>query len=129
LTQALTVARRQSALAWELRIAMTMVRCQAKQGRSDDARQLLASTYGRFTEGFETADLTAARLLLQNLDNAMAQEAASKRSQIRRGPGSERLLLAADVAKARVEGPDTPPHSRVAPSGYAPLRGVGKEFS
>jgi predicted ATPase len=68
LMQALTVARSQSALAWELRIATTLARLRARQGRGDEARQLLSSVYGRFTEGFETGDLKAAMQLLQELD-------------------------------------------------------------
>ena len=35
-----------------------------KQGKKDDARRLLAEIYGWFTEGFETADLKAAKALL-----------------------------------------------------------------
>ncbi len=36
------------------------------QGRSNEARDLLAPVYQWFTEGFDTADLTAARLLLED---------------------------------------------------------------
>jgi predicted ATPase/DNA-binding winged helix-turn-helix (wHTH) protein len=67
LMQALTVAREQSALAWELRISMTLARVRARQGRVDEARHLLSSAYRRFTEGFETADLQAARRALEDL--------------------------------------------------------------
>jgi hypothetical protein len=38
-----------------------------KQGKKDDARRLLIEIYGRFTEGFETADLKAAKALLNEL--------------------------------------------------------------
>jgi hypothetical protein len=34
------------------------------QGRSSEAHDLLDGTYGRFSEGFETADLRAAKMLL-----------------------------------------------------------------
>ena len=37
------------------------------QGKSDDARDLLASIHGRFTEGFATLDLKKARALLDEL--------------------------------------------------------------
>jgi predicted ATPase len=37
------------------------------QGRSDEARQLLAPVYDRFTEGFETPDLRSAKALLDEL--------------------------------------------------------------
>ena len=65
LLRSLTCARRQSALAWELRTTLTLARLQARQGRSKAAHQLLSSVYGRFTEGFETGDLRAAKRLLE----------------------------------------------------------------
>jgi predicted ATPase len=37
------------------------------QDRQDDARQTLLPVYERFTEGFETADLRAAREMLEAL--------------------------------------------------------------
>jgi predicted ATPase len=37
------------------------------QGRVGEARDLLSSVYGRFTEGFGTAYLQTARLLLDEL--------------------------------------------------------------
>jgi predicted ATPase/DNA-binding winged helix-turn-helix (wHTH) protein len=65
--QALDWARRQSALSWELRAATSLARLRARQGRADEGRTLLAATYQRFTEGFETADLMAAADLLREL--------------------------------------------------------------
>jgi predicted ATPase len=62
--QALDWARRQGALSWELRAATSLARMRRDQGRSKDARKLLTQVYDRFTEGFETADLKAARALL-----------------------------------------------------------------
>jgi tetratricopeptide (TPR) repeat protein len=67
LTQALAVARAQSALAWELRSAMVLARLLCEGGERDQARDTLASVYERFTEGFETADLKSARTLLEDL--------------------------------------------------------------
>ncbi|MEH2567211.1 ATP-binding protein [Bradyrhizobium sp. AZCC 2289] len=67
LTEALTVARAQSALAWELRSAMALARLLAEDGQRDQARHALAIVYDRFTEGFETADLRLARALLEDL--------------------------------------------------------------
>jgi predicted ATPase/DNA-binding winged helix-turn-helix (wHTH) protein len=64
---ALEVARRQSALTWELRVALSLARLRGRQGRADEARPILAPVYARFTEGFETADLRAARALLDSL--------------------------------------------------------------
>jgi predicted ATPase len=46
---------------------MSMARLWRDQGRRDEARELLAPVYGRFTEGFETLDLKEARALLDEL--------------------------------------------------------------
>jgi predicted ATPase len=62
--QALDVSRRQGALSWELRAAMSLARLWRGQQRVDQARKLLGPVYRRFTEGFETADLVAAKALL-----------------------------------------------------------------
>jgi predicted ATPase/DNA-binding winged helix-turn-helix (wHTH) protein len=64
LRQALDLAKRQGALSWELRAAAGLARIWRDRGRSKEAHELLASVYGRFTEGFETTDLKAARALL-----------------------------------------------------------------
>jgi predicted ATPase len=65
--QALAVARRQQARSLELRAAMSLSRLWQRQGKRDDARELLAPIYGWFTEGFDTADLQEARALLDVL--------------------------------------------------------------
>jgi predicted ATPase/DNA-binding winged helix-turn-helix (wHTH) protein len=65
--QALDWARRQGALSWELRAAASLARLWHDQNRIRAAREILAAVYDRFTEGFETADLKAARLLLDGL--------------------------------------------------------------
>src|SRR5262249_25472240 len=62
--EALDVARQQSALFWELKVAMSLARLRIRQGRPDDASQVLSPVYDRFTEGFETADLKAAERLM-----------------------------------------------------------------
>jgi predicted ATPase len=67
LTEALAVARAQSALAWELRSTMALARMLFEDGQRDRARHTLALVYDRFTEGFETADLRLARTLLEDL--------------------------------------------------------------
>ena len=61
---ALTVARKQQAKSWELRAAMSMARLWRSQGKSQQARELLAPVYGWFTEGFDTLDLKEAKALL-----------------------------------------------------------------
>jgi predicted ATPase len=65
--QALDWARRQGALSFELRAATSLARLQSDQGRPADAMALLQPVYHRFTEGFETADLKAAKALLHAL--------------------------------------------------------------
>ncbi|MBV8190803.1 MAG: winged helix-turn-helix domain-containing protein [Alphaproteobacteria bacterium] len=64
--RAFAMAGEQSALSWQLRIATSMVRLAGKRGNAATARKLLADTYGRFTEGFATADLQAAKQLLES---------------------------------------------------------------
>lgn len=65
--QALHVARAQQAKSWELRASTSMARLWFRQGRRHDARDLLTSIYGWFTEGFDTADLQDAKDLLGQL--------------------------------------------------------------
>jgi hypothetical protein len=65
--QAMTVATRQSNRAMELRAGTSLAQVLADGGRRDEARNLLAPIYGRFTEGFDKADLVAARTLLAEL--------------------------------------------------------------
>ena len=66
--KAIEVARRQQAKSLELRAAMSLSRLWQRQGKkTEEARQLLAEIYGWFTEGFGTADLKAAKALLEEL--------------------------------------------------------------
>ena len=46
---------------------MSMPRLWREQGRRDEARELLASVYNWFTEGFDTLDLKEAKALLDEL--------------------------------------------------------------
>jgi predicted ATPase len=65
--QALDWARRQGALSWELRAATSFARLLRDQGRPADAMALLQPVYDRFTEGFHTVDLRAAKALIEAL--------------------------------------------------------------
>jgi len=65
--QALDEARRQKSLSWELRAATSLARLLRKQGRHADTIACLQPIYDRFTEGFGTADLIAAKRLLDEL--------------------------------------------------------------
>ena len=67
---ALDWARRQELLSWELRGATSLARLWHRQRRTSQARKLLASVYGRFSEGFGTADLIAAKAVLEALPRA-----------------------------------------------------------
>jgi class 3 adenylate cyclase/tetratricopeptide (TPR) repeat protein len=60
-------ARQQQAKSWELRTATSYARLMCDQGRTREARALLAPIYGWFTEGFDTADLKEAKGLLNGL--------------------------------------------------------------
>jgi adenylate cyclase len=73
LTRAIDTAERQNALSLELRAATSLARCWRDQGRFREAQDLLATTYNRFTEGFDTADLVEARALLNTLVSASPQ--------------------------------------------------------
>src|SRR5262249_50022069 len=66
LQNALAWTRRQGALSLELRCATDLARLWQQQGRAGAARDLLAPVYTRFTEGFATADLEAAKALLES---------------------------------------------------------------
>ena len=61
------VARRQQTKSWELRGAMSLARFWRDQGKVQQAPELLAPVYGRFTEGFNTLDLKEAKALLNEL--------------------------------------------------------------
>jgi len=65
--RSLDCARQQEALSWELRTSMSLARLYRGQGQIIEARDVLAGVYGRFTEGFQTADLKAARALMEAL--------------------------------------------------------------
>jgi predicted ATPase len=67
--QALDIARRQQAKSLELRAAMSLSRLWQQQAKQEEAHQLLAEIYGWFTEGFDTADLKDAKVLLEELSD------------------------------------------------------------
>jgi predicted ATPase len=65
--RALDLARQQGALSWELRATTSLARLWRDQDRPKEAHELLAPVYDRFTEGFATADLRAAKALIDTL--------------------------------------------------------------
>ena len=65
--RAIAIARGQEAKSWELRSATSRARLLTRQGRREEARDLLAPICGWFTEGFDTRDLKEAKALLDEL--------------------------------------------------------------
>jgi predicted ATPase len=66
-TEAIDLSRMQGALSWELRATHSLARLRETLGRGGDARQILGDVYSKFTEGFETPDLIAAKATLEAL--------------------------------------------------------------
>ncbi|MFM8320414.1 MAG: ATP-binding protein, partial [Chloroflexota bacterium] len=71
LLRSLQASRQAGALMWELEAALSLGRLW-KADRPLQARRLLAEVYGRFTEGWQSANLQAARALLDELDQSAA---------------------------------------------------------
>jgi predicted ATPase len=64
---ALAVVRKQQAKFWELRTSISLARLWRDQGKRSEARELLASIFGWFTEGLDTPVLKEANALLKEL--------------------------------------------------------------
>ncbi|HEY7495904.1 MAG TPA: AAA family ATPase [Candidatus Tectomicrobia bacterium] len=65
--QALLVARHQQAKSLELRAAISLSWLWQHQGKRAAAYDLLAPVYGWFTEGFDSADIQEAKVLIEAL--------------------------------------------------------------
>jgi tetratricopeptide (TPR) repeat protein len=65
--QAIQASRAQQSRGWELRGTLSLARLWQRQGRRDEAREVLAAVYGSYTEGFGTPDLVDAASLLESL--------------------------------------------------------------
>jgi predicted ATPase len=65
--RAVALAGEQGALLWELRAAAGCSRLKARLGRKNEARKDLSLVYDRFTEGFGSAELRAAKAILDEL--------------------------------------------------------------
>ena len=59
----ISLAEQQGALSWRLRTELSLARLRRRQGVRNPIADL-AKTHARFSEGFETADLKAARAML-----------------------------------------------------------------
>ena len=64
--RAIAIARRQGAKSWELRATMSLGRLWQEQGKTAEARRLVAEVYEWFGDGFETHDLQQAKALLEH---------------------------------------------------------------
>jgi predicted ATPase len=64
---ALEIARKQQAKSWELRAATSAARLLFARGEREPARDILAPVFAWFTQGFDTADLRGAELVLKEL--------------------------------------------------------------
>jgi len=67
LMKSLELSRGQGARAWELRTATDLASLLAQRGRPGHGRAVLEPVFERFTEGFATADLRAAKRVLASL--------------------------------------------------------------
>ena len=67
LRHAIEIARRQQGKSLELRATISLARFLAQHDRRDEARTMLDGIYSWFTEGFDTADLKDAKVLLDEL--------------------------------------------------------------
>jgi tetratricopeptide (TPR) repeat protein len=67
LRTAIDVARRQGARFFELRATVSLARLLRDTDRRDEARAMLSDIYNWFSEGFDTADLKDAKVLLDQL--------------------------------------------------------------
>jgi class 3 adenylate cyclase/tetratricopeptide (TPR) repeat protein len=75
--EGLQAAQSQGAKSFELRAAMSLARLWQKQGKQQQARDLLAPIYDWFSEGLDTGDLREADSLLKELNQNEATATAS----------------------------------------------------
>ena len=66
--RAVEIARAQKARSWELRAATSLALLYADRGHRAEALQVLSPVHSWFAVDFDTADLRAARTLLQTLE-------------------------------------------------------------
>jgi predicted ATPase/DNA-binding winged helix-turn-helix (wHTH) protein len=82
LLRSLDLARKQSALSWELRTATSLARLWSPH-RAAEALALLAPIYKQFKEGFDTKDVRAARMLVEELRSSAHGPAESITARVR----------------------------------------------
>jgi len=79
LQRALTIARQQQALWWELRAATDLARHWHDEGRYVEAKSLLQPIYTWFVEGFDAPDLKDAKAILDKLGDSPATQIQTTR--------------------------------------------------
>jgi predicted ATPase len=124
--KAVDISRQQQARSLELRAVMSLSRLWLRQGKRDEARNLLQEIYDWFTEGFDTKDLQEAAALLTALGGTV-RRTADRRPQTgenrKQGPvnreqaeGAEQeverepAILKIQGSKFQVQGPQSPPN-------------------
>ena len=85
--RAIAIARKQQAKSLELRAVMNLARLWRQQGKTEEARQMLAEIYGWFTEGFDTADLKDAKALLEELVGKVSPMSGKNHEKTKRRSG------------------------------------------
>ena len=83
LLRSLEIARHQQALSWQLRTSCDLARLWQRQRRNRAALKLLQSVYDQFTEGFDTADLREAQMLLRNLRRNLTDGGRRRRMRVK----------------------------------------------
>jgi len=92
--KALGIARRWGARSFELRVATSLGRLLAEQGRAGEARPRLAAVCETYGGGFVTRDLTAARELLDRLSSPHAVRGGQSTKSSRVTPSRPRMKSA-----------------------------------
>ncbi len=72
LLECIAEARRSGALGFELRAMLSLVPVWQRSGRGDEAIEMLGALFERFSEGYATGDLRAARALLDQHAGSLA---------------------------------------------------------
>jgi predicted ATPase len=70
---AIAIGRARGAKSLELRAAISLARLWNQEGRGEQARPILAEVCGSFSAGLDTADLRAARALLDQIPSCAAK--------------------------------------------------------